>query len=65
MNHDGFFSALSEDMAHANALRAHLVDGVDMADPEAVKAHKRALLFSSGLIVLAIVGSYCVIRRRH
>jgi hypothetical protein len=64
VNRDGFFSALSEDMAHANALRAHLIDGVDMADPEAVAARRRALLFSGGLMVIVILGGYCVLRRR-
>lgn len=65
MNRSGFFNALSEDMAHANAMRAHLIDGVDMADPEAVKAHKRALLFSGGLIAVIILGGYLVIHRRR
>jgi hypothetical protein len=47
-----------EDMATANAIRAHLIDGVGMADPEAEKAHKRALLLSSGLVVIVILGGY-------
>jgi hypothetical protein len=53
-----------EDMATANAMRAHLLDGVDMADADAREAHKRALLFSGGLIVIVILGGYCVLRCR-
>ena len=53
-----------EAMATANAMRAHLIDGVGMDDAEAKAAHKRALLFSSGLVVIVILGGYCVLRRR-